>query len=551
MEEHEWWKDAVVYQIYPRSFQDSNGDGVGDLRGILRRLDYIAELGANVIWLCPIYASPNEDNGYDISDYQKIQPDFGTMEDFECLLREAHKRGIRIILDLVVNHTSDEHRWFAHSRADRGNPRRDYYIWREGRGGGPPNNWNSWFGGSAWQYDAPSGMYYLHIFSPKQPDLNWDNPAVRESVFQMMTWWLDKGVDGFRMDVISLISKPETLPDGPGGDLSPFCINGPHVHAYLREMNERVLSRFDIMTVGECPGVTVEEAKKYAGFNRGELNMVFQFEHTSTTDGPYGKWSDRRVWLPDLKKIFFHWQNGLKGAAWNCLFWGNHDQPRAVSKFGDEREEYRARSAKMLATCLYLMQGTVFLYQGEELGMTNAAFDSLGDYRDIETRNAYRDLVGGGCVTHDEMMRYIHRVSRDNARTPMQWDASPNAGFTTGTPWIGVNPNYKEINAQQEQSDDRSVLSYYKRLLRFRRENAIVRDGDFMPFWPEHDKILGYTRSLNGDTLYVLCNFTDERMPLLEIDTHGRYLETVFCNYEEPGPWALRPFEARVYLVRA
>lgn len=394
-------------------------------------------------------------------------------------------------------------------------------------------------------------MYYLHIFSPKQPDLNWDNPAVRESVFQMMTWWLDKGVDGFRMDVISLISKPETLPDGPGGDLSPFCINGPHVHAYLREMNERVLSRFDIMTVGECPGVTVEEAKKYAGFNRGELNMVFQFEHTSTTDGPYGKWSDRRVWLPDLKKIFFHWQNGLKGAAWNCLFWGNHDQPRAVSKFGDEREEYRARSAKMLATCLYLMQGTVFLYQGEELGMTNAAFDSLGDYRDIETRNAYRDLVGGGCVTHDEMMRYIHRVSRDNARTPMQWDASPNAGFTTGTPWIGVNPNYKEINAQQEQSDDRSVLSYYKRLLRFRRENAIVRDGDFMPFWPEHDKILGYTRSLNGDTLYVLCNFTDERMPLLEIDTHGRYLETVFCNYEEPGPWALRPFEARVYLVRA
>lgn len=546
-----WWKDAVIYQIYPRSFQDSNGDGIGDLRGIISRLDYIKNLGATAIWLCPIYASPNDDNGYDISDYQSIHPDFGTMEDFDALLRAAHNMGIKIIMDLVVNHTSDEHRWFMESRSDRGSPYRDYYIWRDGRNGAPPNNWNSWFSGPAWQYDEGTDMFYLHIFSKKQPDLNWDNPNVRSSIFEMMTWWLDKGVDGFRMDVISLISKPAELPDGPGGNLSPFCINGPNAHKYLREMNDEVLSHYDIMTVGECPDVTIEEAKRYSGFDRNELNMVFQFQHTTTTDGPFGKWSDRRVWLPDIKQIFFRWQTELKGTAWNCLFWGNHDQPRAVSKFGDTREEFKELSAKMLATCLYLMQGTVYIYQGEELGMTNIEFPSLEEYRDIETIRAYHDLVDNGAISHEEMMRYIHRVSRDNARTPMQWDSSRNAGFSTGVPWIGVNPNYQEINAEKEQADGNSVLSYYKSLLIFRRNNIeIIRDGDLMPFWPEHDKIFGYTRSFNEVTLYVLCNFSDEWMPLLDIDTHGHYLETVLCNYTEPGPWALRPYEARVYFVR-
>lgn len=546
-----WWKDAVIYQIYPRSFQDSNGDGIGDLNGIINRLDYIKDLGATAIWLCPVYESPNDDNGYDISNYQGIHPDFGTMDDFEALLSAAHAKGLKIIMDLVVNHTSDEHRWFLESRSDHSGPYRDYYIWRPGKNGGPPNNWNSWFGGPAWQYDKETNLYYLHIFSPKQPDLNWDNSSVRNSVFEMMTWWLDKGVDGFRMDVISLISKPTELPDSPGGDLSPFCINGPNVHKYLREMNDKVLSHYDIMTVGECPDITVEEAKQYAGFDQKELNMVFQFQHTTTTDGPLGKWSDRRVWLPDIKQIFFRWQTGLRGAAWNSLFWGNHDQPRAVSKFGDTREEFRELSAKMLATCLYLMQGTAYIYQGEELGMTNIEFPSLDKYRDIETIRAYHNLVDSGVVSHEEMMHYIYRVSRDNARTPMQWDASRNAGFSTGMPWIGVNPNYLYINAEKEQADGVSVLSYYKALLRFRKDNAdMIRDGEFMPFWPEHDKIFGYTRSLNGSTLYVLCNFSDELMPLLGIDTHGHELETVLCNYTDPGPWALRPYEARVYLVQ-
>lgn len=546
-----WWKDAIIYQIYPRSFQDSNGDGIGDLQGIVSRLDYIKALGATAIWLCPVYASPNDDNGYDISDYQAIHPDFGNMDDFDALLAAAHSKGIRIIMDLVVNHTSDEHMWFMESRSSRDNPFRDYYIWREGKENGPPCNWTSWFSGPAWQYDEKTDMYYLHIFSRKQPDLNWENPKVRESVFDIMTWWLDKGVDGFRMDVINLISKPVDFTDSPNGDLSPFCVNGPNVHKYLQEMHDAVLSHYDIMTVGECPNVTVEEAKKYSGFDRDELSMVFQFQHTTTTDGPFGKWSDRRVWLPDIKQIFFRWQTGLRGVAWNSLFWGNHDQPRAVSKFGDVRPEYRELSAKMLATCLYLMQGTAYIYQGEELGMTNVEFQTLGEYRDIETIRAYHDLVDSGIVSHEEMMGYIHRVSRDNARTPMQWDSSPNAGFSSALPWIGVNPNYKFINAEQELADENSVFHYYRRLLAFRQYHIkVIREGDFIPFWPEHDKIFGYVRVYNGMYLYVLCNFTDEMMPLLDIDTHGQYLETVFCNYCEPGPWALRPYEARVYLVR-
>lgn len=548
MEQHEWWKDAVVYEIYPRSFQDSNGDGVGDLRGIIQRLDYIVELGADVIWLCPIYASPNDDNGYDISDYQSIQPEFGTMEDFDCLLTAAHSKGIKIVMDLVVNHTSDEHSWFAESCASRDNPYRDYYIWRNGKEGGSPNNWNSWFGGSAWQFDEATKMYYLHIFSRKQPDLNWDNPAVRNDVFKMMTWWLDKGVDGFRMDVISLISKPKELPDGPGGDLSPFCINGPRVHEYLKEMNERVLSHYDIMTVGECPGVTVDEAKKYAGKERRELSMVFQFEHTSLTDGLYGKWTDKHPYLPALKKVLNRWQNGLRGEAWNCLFWGNHDQPRAVSRFGCDWTEYRDLSAKMLCTCLYLMQGTPYIYQGEELGMTNAGFYDIDDYRDLESINAYHNFVDHGIMTKRQMLNCLANVSRDNARTPMQWNAGPCAGFTTGRPWIKLSPTWRAVNAERERVDPHSVYNFYKKTIKFRKNNPLIRDGSFTMLWPDHDKILGYTRELNGDILYVLCNFTNEVLPIPEIDVDYSSAKIIICNYDELEDGLLRPFETRVSL---
>lgn len=549
----QWWKDAIVYQIYPRSFLDTNGDGIGDLNGITQRLDYIQALGADVIWLCPIYASPNDDNGYDISDYRAIHPDFGTMADFECLLYEAHKRSIRIIMDLVVNHTSDEHAWFTASRADRTNLYRDYYIWRDGRNNNPPNNWGSWFGGSAWEYDETSGQYYLHIFSKKQPDLNWDNPAVRSDIFNMMRWWLDLGVDGFRMDVISLISKPHDLQDGPQtgdyGDLSSLCLNGPHVHEYLREMNAQVLSQYDIMTVGETPNVTPAEALLYAGTDRGELNMVFQFEHVSLSDGPLGKWSEQKTDLRALKAVLANWQLSLYAWGWNCLFWSNHDQPRAVSKFGDDRPEFRSRSAKMLATCLYLMQGTPYIYQGEELGMTNAPLEKLEDCRDIESVNAYHRLVDSGSVAGDQMMRYIRQAGRDNARTLMQWTSGAQAGFTAGTPWIGVNPNYLEINAESAEGNPDSVLFYYRALLQFRKNNPVVSKGDFVVFYPESDSIFAYSRQYEGETLCVFCNFTDVEAPLPYAPPSIHHI--VLRNYPEKAPLlSLRPYEAVVYYAK-
>lgn len=545
-----WWKDAVVYQIYPRSFLDTNGDGIGDLNGITQRLDYIQALGADVIWLCPVYASPNDDNGYDISDYRAIHPDIGTMADFERLLFAAHQRGLRIVMDLVVNHTSDEHAWFAAARNDRNSPYRDYYIWRNERGGNPPNNWGSWFGGSAWEYDEASAQYYLHVFSKKQPDLNWKNSAVRSEIFDMMRWWLDQGVDGFRMDVISLISKPDGLPDGPQtgefGDLSTLCLNGPHVHEYLREMNAQVLCHYDIMTVGETPNITPTEALRYAGFDRGELNMVFQFEHVSLTNGPFGKWSEQKTDLGALKAVLANWQLALHEHGWNCLFWSNHDQPRAVSKFGDDRPAFRTRSAKMLATCLYLMQGTPYIYQGEELGMTDAHFDSITDCRDIESINAYHSLVGGGIVSAEQMMRYIRKAGRDNARTPMQWTPGAQAGFTAGTPWIGVNPNHPEVNAETEAADPNSVLCYYRSLLQFRKNNHVVLNGDFVMFYPESDSIFAYSRQYDGETLCVFCNFTDAEVSLPYAPP--RIKQIVLRNYSEDTPFlSLRPYETIVY----
>lgn len=528
-----WWKEAVIYQIYPRSFMDSNGDGIGDLKGITTKLDYLKELGIDVIWLSPVYQSPNDDNGYDISDYQAIMEEFGTMEDFDEMLSEAHERGIKIVMDLVVNHTSDEHRWFVESRKAEDTPYRDYYIWREGKEGNqPPNNWGSCFGGSAWKYDEQRQMYFLHLFSPKQPDLNWDNPKVRQEVFDMMTWWCEKGIDGFRMDVISMISKTKDMPDGEVhglyGDFGPYCVHGPHVHEYLKEMNEKVLSRYDIMTVGETSGVTVEEAKKYAGEDSHELNMVFQFEHVDG-HGKYGKWTDERMPLPELKKTLSRWQTELYGQAWNSLFWDNHDQPRAVSRFGNDNPQYREVSAKMLATCLHMMQGTPYIYQGEELGMTNYPFEIPEDFRDIESINAYKEWCESGRVSHEEFWPCLQLISRDNARTPVQWDDTENAGFTAGTPWIPVNPNYKEINAAAELKDPGSVFHYYQKLIALRKQLPIIVYGKYTLLLPEDENLFVYTRELDKEKLLVVCNFTSEEQEF-DLPKEFRGAECLIAN---------------------
>lgn len=551
-----WWKEAVVYQIYPRSFMDSNGDGIGDINGITEKLEYLQELGIDVIWLSPVYQSPNDDNGYDISDYQAIMTEFGTMEDFDRMLSRAHELGIKIMMDLVVNHTSDEHAWFVESKKSVDNPYRDFYIWRKGKeDGSEPNNWGSCFSGSAWKYDPQTDMYFLHLFSKKQPDLNWDNPDVREHVFDMMNWWCEKGIDGFRMDVISLISKPEGLPDGvPGenGYADSGCANGPHVHEYLKEMNKKVLSHYNLITVGEASGVTLEEAKKYASADGSELNMVFQFEHVGS--GPegnnrFGKWDSHKMSLPVWKKILSKWQTGLEGKAWNSLFLANHDQPRSVSWFGNDSAEYREISAKMLATCLHMMQGTPYVYQGEELGMCNAYFDKLEDYRDIESLNTYKELTETCGVSHEEMMGYLKRISRDNARTPMQWDDSANAGFTTGTPWIKVNSNYKTVNAKQQTTDPDSVFSYYKELIRLRHENDIIVYGEYELLEPQNEELFIYTRTWNNEQLMVLCNFTDKDVviPAAVMAQIPADAQILISNHVGNLEAVLRPYEARVY----
>ncbi len=551
-----WWKEAVVYQIYPRSFMDSNGDGIGDINGITEKLEYLQELGIDVIWLSPVYQSPNDDNGYDISDYQAIMTEFGTMEDFDRMLSRAHELGIKIMMDLVVNHTSDEHAWFVESKKSVDNPYRDFYIWRKGKeDGSEPNNWGSCFSGSAWKYDPQTDMYFLHLFSKKQPDLNWDNPKVRDQVFEMMNWWCEKGIDGFRMDVISLISKPEGLPDGiPGetGYADSGCANGPHVHEYLKEMNRKVLSHYDLITVGEAAGVTLEEAKKYANADGSELNMVFQFEHTGggpEADNHYGKWDSHKMPLPVWKKILSRWQTGLEGKAWNSLFLSNHDQPRSVSWFGNDSEQYREISAKMLGTCLHMMQGTPYVYQGEELGMCNAYFDQLEDYRDIESLNAYKELTETCGVSHEEMMGYLKRISRDNARTPMQWDDSVNAGFTTGTPWIKVNSNYKTVNAKQQTTDPDSVFSYYKELIRLRHENDIIVYGEYELLEPQNEELFIYTRTWNNEQLMVLCNFTDKDVviPAAVMAQIPADAQILISNHVGNLEAVLRPYEARVY----
>lgn len=552
--EKAWWKESVVYQIYPRSFKDSNGDGIGDLNGITEKMEYLQELGIDVIWLSPVYQSPNADNGYDISDYQAIMNDFGTMEDFDRMLRKAHDCKIKIVMDLVVNHTSDEHSWFVRSRSTKDSPYRDYYIWREAKDGKEPNNWESCFSGPAWTWDEASKMYYLHLFAEKQPDLNWDNPKVRKEVFQMMDWWCQKGIDGFRMDVISMISKVEGLPDGEAkpsgyGDFGPYVQNGPHVHEYLQEMNEKVLSKYDLLTVGECAGVTIEEAKKYASSDGKELNMVFQFEHMDLDGGETSKWNDRKIDLVELKKTMSKWQTQLEGKAWNSLYWCNHDQPRMISRLGSEKPQYRELSAKMLGTCLHMMQGTPYVYQGEELGMTNVPFQKLEDFRDIESINAYHQCIKTGELDKETMLRFMRYKSRDNARTPMQWNNEKNAGFSEGEPWIMVNPNYTAINAKEQCSREDSVFHYYKRLIRLRKQEEVIVYGKFKLLYPNDTEIFAYTRELGTDKLLVICNFAQREVPMelpKEFNENVKLLIQNYVDCQVQKNMVLRPYETIV-----
>ena len=551
--EKKWWKESVVYQIYPKSFKDSNGDGVGDIRGIIQKLDYLKELGVNVLWISPMLESPQDDNGYDISDYRRIYEEYGTMEDYEELLCEAHKRSIRILMDLVVNHTSDEHNWFIESRKSKDNSYRDYYIWKDPVNGKEPNNWGGAFGGSAWEYDPQTQMYYLHLFSKKQPDLNWENEKVRQEVYDMMKFWCEKGIDGFRMDVISMISKDQRFPDGEMnnglyGDFGPYCVHGPRIHEFLQEMNREVLSKYDIMTVGETAGVTIEEAQKYAGDDRNELNMVFQFEHVESGCGDYGKWTTAKYDFKEFKNIMIKWQEELQGKAWNSLFLGNHDQPRSVSRFGNDNPVYRETSAKMLATCIHMMQGTPYVYQGEELGMTNIYFDKLEDYRDIESINYFEEFTESGLMTPEHMIKCLMLRSRDNARTPMQWDDSKQAGFTEGEPWIKVNPNYKKINAAQQLEDPDSVFHYYQKLIRLRKEKDIIVYGEFEPLYREDEQIFAYTRKQDQEKLLTVCNFSDKNAEV-EVPEEFKGAECLITNLgrkEFEGKIVLNPYEAFV-----
>ena len=551
-----WWKNAVVYQIYPRSFKDSNGDGIGDLEGIYEKLDYLAELGIDVIWMSPVYKSPNDDNGYDISDYKEIMDDFGTMYDFDRVLKKAHSLNIKIMMDLVVNHTSDEHKWFIESKKSKDNPYHDYYMWADpDKNGNPPNRWESCFSGSAWEYVESVGQFYLHSFSRKQPDLNWDNPKVREEVFKMMTWWCDKGIDGFRMDVISMISKYPGLPDGPengNGYTGNTSCDGPNIHKYLREMNEKVLSKYRLITVGECPGVNAEQAKKYANIDGSELDMIFQFEHVSGSalkPCHHGKWDGEAMTMPELRANFTKWQKDLEGCAWNSLFLSNHDQPRCVSRFGNDSEQYRELSAKMLATMTHFQKGTPYVYQGEELGMTNAYMENIADYRDIESLNAYKELTTKENIPAKTVMGYIKAVGRDNARTPMQWDASDNGGFTSGTPWLQVNKNYKTINAAAQVNDPDSVFAYYKKLIALRHTNEVMVNGVYDVLIPDHPQIYAYTRTLGDKQLLVLCNDSEKEVGVpAEIEEKIAGAQGILIqNYKDVKAGVLRPYEAVVY----
>ncbi|MDU5110979.1 MAG: alpha-glucosidase [Clostridium sp.] len=539
--EQKWWHSSVVYQIYPRSFKDSNGDGIGDIQGIIEKLDYLKELGIDVIWLSPVYKSPNDDNGYDISDYYDIMDEFGTMEDMDILLKESNKRGIKILMDLVVNHTSDEHKWFIEAKKSKDNEYRDYYIWRKPVNGKEPNELISTFSGSAWEYDEESGEYYLHLFSKKQPDLNWENPKVREEVWKMMNFWIDKGIGGFRMDVIDLVGK---VPD------EMIKENGPMLHDYLQEMNRNSFGNHDLLTVGETWGATPEVAKLYSNPSRNELSMVFQFEHISLDKIPgKNKWDLKPLDLRDLKRVFSKWQTELEGEGWNSLFWNNHDLPRIVSRWGDDKE-YRVESAKMLATLLHGLKGTPYIYQGEEIGMTNIKFDTIEEYNDIEIRNMYKDRIARG-FKHEEIMESIYVKGRDNARTPMQWSEEENAGFTTGKPWLTINENYKDINVERALKDKNSIFYHYKKLIELRKENEVIIYGDYTLIDPEDKSIYAYTRELNGDKILVVCNFYGENIEFNYKDIVNKEPNILLSNYSDSSTniktLKLRPYEAIMF----
>ncbi|EOW8177618.1 alpha-glucosidase [Listeria monocytogenes] len=553
MKEKDWWKKSVVYQIYPKSFNDSNGDGVGDIQGIIEKLDYLKELGVDVIWLSPVYDSPQDDNGYDIRDYQKIYEEYGDMATFDQLLQGLHDRDMKLVMDLVVNHTSDEHKWFEESRKSKDNPYRDYYFWREEN---EINNWGSIFSGPAWELDEKTGEYYLHLFSKKQPDLNWENPKLRQDVYNMMKFWLDKGIDGFRMDVINFISKNTDFPDGPvpdgqiyGDAGNDFC-NGPRIHEFLQEMNQEVTSKYDVMTVGEMPGASTTDAQIYTNPANNEVDMIFTFEHMNLDSDGDNKWDLKPIYLPDLKENMSEWQVALQENGWNSLYWNNHDQPRIVSRFGNDNR-FRVRSAKMLATCLHMMKGTPYIYQGEEIGMTNVHFETLDDYRDIETLNMYKERKEQG-HSHESIMQSIYTKGRDNARTPYQWDNSENAGFTTGTPWLKVNPRYTEINNEEALKTPDSIFYYYQNLIKLRKTIEIITTGNYRLLLPKDEAIFAYERYTENEKLVVLCNFTEEEQvisdeTILNEIQKGSVLVNNVPNIIEG---TLRPYEAIVYQIK-
>lgn len=558
-----WWKEAVIYQIYPRSFKDSNGDGIGDIKGITSKLDYLKELGIDAVWLSPCYKSPNDDNGYDISDYRDIMDEFGSLEDFKEMLSQMHKRNIKLIMDLVVNHSSDEHSWFVESRKSKDNPKRDYYIWKDGKEGKEPNNWQSIFGGSAWEYDEITKQYYLHLFSKKQPDLNWENEKLRKEIYDIMKYWLDIGIDGFRLDVVSLYSKNTDFPDGKiseNGKPTDFGIggehytNGPRIHEFIKEMNREVLSNYsDVMTVGEAAGVTIEEAKKYANNDNSELSMVFQFEHmgVDSTDGV--KWNVKKWKLTELKSILSKWQKELEGKGWNSIFLSNHDQPRMVSRFGDDKE-YRVESSKMLFTMLLTLEGTPYIYQGEEIGMTNIKFDSIDDYRDIEIKNIWHEYVDERNYNKEDVLKSIHYIGRDNNRTPIQWNDEANAGFSEAEPWIKVNSNYKEINVKNALEDKNSIFYYVKELIEFRHNNLVSVYGSFEEYDKDNESIYIYERKYNNEIMLVVLNFTkEEQNYIIPENICNMKLDKYISNYKDDKHLnlnKLRPYESLIYVYK-
>lgn len=549
--EKKWWKEAVAYQIYPRSFMDSNNDGIGDLQGIISKLDYLKDLGIDVIWICPVYKSPNDDNGYDISDYQDIMSDFGTMEDFNELLSEIHKRNMKIIIDLVINHTSDEHPWFIESRSSKQNPKRDWYIWREGKDNKEPNNWESIFKGSAWEYDENTKEYYLHLFSKKQPDLNWENEDMRNEIYKMINWWLDKGIDGFRVDAISHINKEEGLVDMDNPDNLKYVpsfdkhMNVEGIHDYLRELKENTFSKYDIMTVGEANGVKVEQATDWVGENDGKFNMLFQFEHIDL-------WNSSEFNLPNLKKVWNKWQVNLENDGWNALFIENHDITRVVSSWGDDTR-FLKESAKALGLLYFMHKGTPFIYQGQEIGMTNVKFNDINEYDDIRSINEYNQLINQGMSPKDAL-EHIWNTSRDNTRTPMQWDDSLNAGFSKSNPWIHVNPNYKYINVKEQLEDDDSILNFYKKMIKIKKSSECLIYGKYNLIIEDDTNIFAYERILNDEKFLVICNLKSESSNYKYEKLTLKYENLILSNYnvdahKDLNNFELKPWEARLYKI--